>query len=106
MLSRERGFQVTAAIAITVSLILISLNFSDSHVAAYIGSFKLSNSFFAQSAMSRGDIIARAKAWVDVPVPYDEGSLYQGYREDCSGFVSMAWQLSKSLTTYTLPTVS
>jgi len=45
--------------------------------------------------------------WVKISVPYNEGGWYQGYREDCSGFVSMAWVLpAPGLTTYTLPTVS
>ena len=47
-------------------------------------------------------ILARAKIWVDIPVPY--GGLnswhgnpiyHQGYKTDCSGFVSYAWELPK-----------
>jgi hypothetical protein len=55
------------------------------------------------------EIIARAKIWVDVnpQVPYDECGWYKGYREDCSGFISMAWRLPQpGSTTYTLPRVS
>jgi hypothetical protein len=56
-----------------------------------------------------GDIIPKAKGWVNANLPYNQRSLYNGYREDCSGLVSMAWGLSSlggGLTTYTLPSVS
>jgi peptidoglycan hydrolase-like protein with peptidoglycan-binding domain len=61
--------------------------------------------------ISRTEVLARAKYWTDRRVPY---SMYrytgdpQGrqYRTDCSGFVSMAWHLSSSLSTVTLPNVS
>jgi len=57
--------------------------------------------------VSRSTAIARAKVWVDNHVPYDQQGHYDGYREDCSGYVSMAWQLSKpGLTTSTLPSVA
>jgi len=36
--------------------------------------------------------IAHAKDWVAAQVPYNQGATYQGYREDCSGFVSMCWE--------------
>ncbi|KUM69314.1 peptidoglycan-binding protein [Streptomyces curacoi] len=45
-------------------------------------------------ASTRAEIIRRAKEWVAAKVPY---SMYKywsdGYRQDCSGFVSMAWNL-------------
>ncbi|MFC6703952.1 peptidase inhibitor family I36 protein [Flexivirga alba] len=44
-------------------------------------------------------VLARAKVWVDAGVPYSQTHYYQGYREDCSGFVSMAWGLAKPGTT-------
>ncbi|MEU4876865.1 peptidoglycan-binding protein [Streptomyces sp. NPDC021608] len=43
---------------------------------------------------TRADIVRRAKAWVSAQVPYSMSSYwYDGYRQDCSGFVSMAWNL-------------
>lgn len=37
-------------------------------------------------------IIQRAQSWVINKVPYNSGSYYlKKYRQDCSGFVSMAW---------------
>lgn len=38
-------------------------------------------------------ILQRAKAWVDARVPYNQRNTYDGYRMDCSGFISMAWEL-------------
>lgn len=37
----------------------------------------------------------RAKTWVTDNVAYDQSSRHDGYRQDCSGFVSFAWQLTK-----------
>jgi hypothetical protein len=63
--------------------------------------------FAAPQCVERATMIARAQAWVDAKVPYNQGADYQGYREDCSGYVSMAWQLAgPGLTTETLDTVS
>ncbi|TWP51607.1 VCBS repeat-containing protein [Lentzea tibetensis] len=58
------------------------------------------------SPISRGEVIARAQTWVDARVPYSQKVKYNGYRTDCSGFVSMAWRLSDSLSTETLVNVS
>lgn len=60
-------------------------------------------------AIARTDVMARAQRWVDLAVPYSQGSYFEGYRQDCSGYVSMAWRLTwptgaaKSLATDTLP---
>ena len=56
----------------------------------------------AATAVTRQEIIARAKHWVDVGVEYDNYTSFEGYRKDCSGFVSMAWKLGTSATTRTL----
>jgi hypothetical protein len=41
------------------------------------------------------EIINRAKQWVAAEVPYSMEQYWSdGYRQDCSGYVSMAWQLS------------
>jgi hypothetical protein len=52
----------------------------------------------------------RAQSWVDANVPYNQGAYftnqYGTYRQDCSGYVSMAWGLPTSLTTYSLPGVA
>jgi hypothetical protein len=61
--------------------------------------------------ITRSEVIARAQYWVDHRVPYSQSASYpdqqgRNYRTDCSGYVSMAWHLSSSLVTSTLPNVS
>jgi len=63
--------------------------------------------------ISRSEIIDRAQYWVDhQPGPYDQSGWSPGpgtgpkYRRDCSGYVSMAWHLSWSASTWTLPSYS
>ncbi|WP_344345433.1 peptidoglycan-binding protein, partial [Kitasatospora putterlickiae] len=54
--------------------------------------------------VTRAQIIERAQRWVDQKVPYSMSRYWSdGYRQDCSGFVSMAWGLGSSQTTWTLP---
>ncbi len=60
----------------------------------------------ATPAVTRSEMITRAKTWTNVGVPYSQSDYYGGYRTDCSGFVSMAWKLSDSLNTNTLDQVS
>ncbi|MFD5406328.1 peptidoglycan-binding protein [Streptomyces griseorubiginosus] len=46
---------------------------------------------------TRADIIRRAKQWVAARVPYSMSEYWgDGYRQDCSGFVSMAWSLPRN----------
>ena len=56
-----------------------------------------------------GDLVVRAKSWLDAKVQYNQGAYftnqYGTYRQDCSGFVSMAMGLPKSYVTGTLPQV-
>ncbi len=56
-----------------------------------------------------GDLVTRARSWLDARVPYNQGKYYTNqygtYRQDCSGFVSMALGLSSSYVTGTLPQV-
>ncbi|MGW2018913.1 peptidoglycan-binding protein [Streptomyces sp. NPDC001927] len=43
---------------------------------------------------TRAEIINRAKRWVSAQVPYSmERYWSDGYRQDCSGYISMAWNL-------------
>ncbi len=55
---------------------------------------------------ARQSILARAKNWSDRGVAYSSGVHLSGYRTDCSGFVSMCWDLPRSLTTASLPSVA
>ena len=58
------------------------------------------------SAIQRNDIMTRARSWIDERVPYSQSrnhkNRFGSYRTDCSGYVSMAWALSSSYTTWTL----
>ena len=67
----------------------------------------------ANGAITPSEAYTRAQAWIAARVPYNQGATYPApdnpvgpYRTDCSGFVSMAWGLSQSLTTQTLPHVA
>lgn len=53
--------------------------------------------------ISRDEIINRAQDWVNRRVPYSQSATTDGYRQDCSGMVSMAWKSSKpGHTTYNM----
>lgn len=56
------------------------------------------------------EMISRGADWVAAQVPYDQGSYHSDidgvYRQDCSGFVSMMWDLDYSLDTTELASVS
>lgn len=41
--------------------------------------------------IARTTIISRGQDWVDKHVPYSQSGTHDGYRTDCSGFVSMCW---------------
>lgn len=44
--------------------------------------------------IDRATIINRAKLWLDAQVPYSMSEYWtDGYRQDCSGYVSMVWNL-------------
>jgi hypothetical protein len=58
------------------------------------------------SAITRSTILARAHVWVKKRVHYSQSSYYQGYRRDCSGFVSMAWRLRTSYTSSSIHAVA
>ena len=56
--------------------------------------------------VSRELVITRSKRWVRHKVPYSQSRYHAGYRQDCSGFVSMAWKTGHSYTTRTIKRVS
>ncbi|MGB4593028.1 MAG: cell wall-binding repeat-containing protein [Coriobacteriia bacterium] len=71
----------------------------------------------AFAAISRTLVMQRAQRWVDVPIPYSPtayrdldgvtATVSTGWRTDCSGFVSMAWNTSKpGYSTRTLDDIS
>lgn len=43
-------------------------------------------------AVTRTEVIERAQTWLDPQVPYSMELIHEsGYRQDCSGYVAMAW---------------
>lgn len=62
--------------------------------------------------ISRHEVTARAQNWYRRNIQYSQTHYasdpdgHHNYRQDCSGFVSMAWHLSTSATTVTLPNYS
>ncbi|MFG2993211.1 peptidoglycan-binding protein [Streptomyces sp. NPDC048257] len=47
--------------------------------------------------IDRATIINRAKLWLDAKVPYSMSEYWtDGYRQDCSGYVSMVWNLGSN----------
>jgi hypothetical protein len=56
------------------------------------------------------EMLARAGTWTRTQVPYSQVQFHSDvdgtYRQDCSGYVSMAWDLDHSLSTATLPSVT
>ncbi|GAA3282652.1 membrane protein [Streptomyces roseochromogenus] len=55
--------------------------------------------------IDRTTIINRAKLWLEAKVPYSMSEYWtDGYRQDCSGYVSMAWNLGTNEWTGSLDT--
>jgi hypothetical protein len=52
----------------------------------------------------RQDVVERAFTWWDAKVSYSQSRYYKGYRTDCSGFISMAWETGTSYTTASFST--
>ncbi|MEE1843907.1 hypothetical protein PUR30_29820, partial [Streptomyces sp. JV190] len=56
--------------------------------------------------IGRGEAMDRAWSWIAEQVPYRQSGCHENpvgcYRPDCSGYVSMAWNLGTSLTTWGL----
>jgi hypothetical protein len=57
-------------------------------------------------AVTRDQALHRATGWISHRVMYSQKAYYDGYRRDCSGFVSMMWQLKTSYTTRNINEVS
>jgi hypothetical protein len=54
-------------------------------------------------SVDQATVLARAQAWVDQNVAYTQTCGHDPggyYREDCSGFVSMTWELTQSLSSW------
>jgi cell wall-associated NlpC family hydrolase len=70
------------------------------------GAQDLSETALGTLSRVRRQMIARAEHWVGQRIPYNQGAWHEGYRTDCSGFVSMCWGLRDSLVTSTMPQIA
>ena len=67
---------------------------------------------YPHGSIERAQIIVRAQAWINEHVPYSQSAWWKDpegqYRQDCSGYVSMAWALNQNVDFWTgnLNTVS
>jgi hypothetical protein len=67
---------------------------------ALTSSCKLSRAqILGATAGARREAIERGFEWFDDHVPYSQSRSHEGYRTDCSGFVSMCWKTGTSYTT-------
>ncbi len=46
------------------------------------------------SAITRQTVHDRMQNWVNRQIPYSQTNYTDGYRQDCSGYVSMGWASS------------
>jgi hypothetical protein len=66
----------------------------------------------AGDAITRASIKSRAQNWIDRKIPYSQSKYSTGplgkkkYRQDCSGYVSMAWMATTSYTTLSITDIS
>ncbi len=68
------------------SALTVDCNLSRTHILASVGA-------------DRAEAIRRGFTWYDARVPYSQSRSHGGYRTDCSGFVSMSWNLGTSFST-------
>jgi acylphosphatase len=106
-MSRTRNTRLRSVAALAgagLTAVMFTAVATPAHAASTVG-----------GPISRSEVISRAQSWVNEGVPYNESGYETDsngtYREDCSGYVSMAWHLSTvgnndGLTTETLPSVS
>lgn len=59
-----------------------------------------------EQPLNRAEAVKRARTWAEKKVPYSQKGYKDGYRRDCSGFISYAWDLPENLVTWTLPKVT
>ncbi|WP_037347482.1 hypothetical protein [Sciscionella sediminilitoris] len=100
MRSRTTKGIATAAIAVALSISGTGIATATADTAAP------KQDSAAAKSITRGEVIKRAQKWAKNPVPYSMNKYKDGYRTDCSGYVSLAWKLGDSLSTVTLPNVA
>ncbi|MFE2306027.1 hypothetical protein, partial [Streptomyces sp. NPDC059411] len=87
--------RMTGAVALTFAAVALTFATASGASASEPG-----------GTIGRGETMDRAWSWVAEQVPYSwdgcHANQFGCYRPDCSGFVSMAWHLNTSLTTWDL----
>lgn len=108
IVSRRPARRRLLALSITVPLMLGPTAAASILTAAPAGALSCSGEGLA--TISRDHVMARADVWLTGHVPYNQSTCYgdpeypgKSYREDCSGFVSMAWALPTSLVVSDFP---
>lgn len=86
-MERQKLILSLLAVILTVGLL--------SHISPDTPNSSLASESGSVGCVARSTIISRGQDWVDKHVPYSQSGTHDGYRTDCSGFVSMCWQLSK-----------
>jgi hypothetical protein len=61
--------------------------------AATVGTSCRRADILAATSQANRAVIDRGLQWVDDHIMYSQTELHDGWRRDCSGFVSMAWNL-------------
>jgi hypothetical protein len=74
----------------------------DKSAAVSAGCTASREDILASTSTARQNAIQRGFRWLDNSVPYSQSASYEGYRTDCSGFVSMCWELGTSTDTAAL----
>jgi hypothetical protein len=87
-----RSARISRAQALVVAAIVAAITFGGLPASAH--------------AITRDQVVSRSMHWIKKRVKYSQRGYYQGYRRDCSGFVSMAWGLKKSYTSRNIKQVA
>lgn len=77
---------------VTVTLALIAttaLLYAYSDTPATFNQKQLSTD--SLKCQDRKTVATRAQKWIDDKVSYSQTTTHEGYRMDCSGYVSMSW---------------
>jgi hypothetical protein len=113
---KQAGLLAVAALAVTA--MLAALTIGAASATTVTSGYDTSNSTGTlgpaapDDAITVNQMLNRGQDWVGDSVGYSQTQGWEDsatggpYRTDCSGFISMAWGLSTSLTTETLPSVA
>ncbi len=91
---------LSARHVVAAASVLVSVGLLSTSAIAETSQVASSQASIAAVKVSRSQMLERAKTWLTANngtrVPYDQGKIWRdGYRQDCSGYVSMAAELPK-----------